>query len=152
MWSSDKIHFKYSASDNLEKLKQLTIAEARSILSSEKPYETSLLILPGYSDFFSYLDLVDTMNHHLEKTGLSSEIQIASFHPEYLFEGEPTRSRSHYTNRSPLPILHLLRESDLTTAIDRYGDTSTIPEENIRRLNKLSESDFTALFSLPKAP
>ena len=94
--------------------------------------ETLLLILPdAFSRFDSYLDLVVASEKLLKKSGFEGIFQIASFHPQYLFAGSNEKDPANYTNRSPYPMLQILREESLTRAIDSYPDTSTIPETNI---------------------
>lgn len=95
--------------------------------------ETSLLIFShGFAKFYDYLDLVDLANQLLEKEGYSGVFQIASFHPNYFFDGVDEGDPSNYTNRSPYPILHLLREVSLEKALARIDDPDEIPERNIK--------------------
>ena len=104
--------------------------------------ETALLVYPQlFNDFFDYLDFVDWAEAHMHRAGYEGVYQVATFHPEYCFEGEPTDSLSHYTNRSPYPMLHILREESLDKAIDFYGDTSQIPANNIATINNLSSEE-----------
>ncbi len=94
--------------------------------------ETLLLILPdAFSRFDSYLDLVVASEKLLKKSGFEGIFQIASFHPQYLFAGSNEKDPANYTNRSPYPMLQILREESLTRAIASYPDTGTIPETNI---------------------
>ena len=72
---------------------------------------------------------------------------MVAFHPEFLFEGEAPDDMSHYTNRSPFPMLHLLREDSLSQAIDAYGDTDAIPLRNQRVLRELGLTRWQALLS-----
>ena len=67
----------------------------------------------------------------LKKEGYEGIYQLATFHPLYLFAGSAANDPANYTNRSPYAMLHLLREESLTAAIDRYPDTTRIPEKNI---------------------
>jgi len=69
--------------------------------------------------------------------GLDGEIQRASFHPDYRFEGEPVGAVSHFTNRAPYPLIHLLREAMVTNALDTYPNPERIPERNIQTLERL---------------
>lgn len=104
--------------------------------------ETTLLVYPQlFTDFFDYLDFVDWAEAHMHRAGYEGVYQIATFHPHYCFEGEPTDSLSHYTNRSPYPMLHILREESLDKAIDFYGDTSQIPANNLATINNLSSEE-----------
>ena len=74
-------------------------------------------------------------------------IQLASFHPQYLFEGSPPEDHAHWTNRAPLPAFHLLRESAVSDAVDLVRDPDKIPERNIAHLRQLSADELSALFA-----
>jgi len=107
-------------------------------LESRTDIETTLLIFPHMlHQFFDYLDFVDLAEQLIVQEGLEGIFQVASFHPDYCFADAEMDDVANYTNRSPFPMLHLLREASLEQAIDNYGDTSTIPENNIRRLREL---------------
>ncbi len=94
--------------------------------------ETSFIILPnGFDSFLHYLDLIDLCEQLIEKEGLEGVFQIASFHPLYLFAGTPETDAANYTNRSPYPMLHILREDSLDKALEAYPDSSQIPEKNV---------------------
>ena len=100
--------------------------------------ETTLIILPEVLDEFeAYLDFIDMSEFILEEVDLDGVIQIASFHPDYQFdETEPT-DVENYTNRSPFPMLHLLREESVNRAIEAYPEIGDIPDNNIDTMNKL---------------
>ncbi|WP_049721201.1 DUF1415 domain-containing protein [Gilvimarinus polysaccharolyticus] len=109
--------------------------------------ETTLLILPeGFEDFYFYTITAQQAESRLNKQGLQGTYQIASFHPDYQFSDTDFTDRSNLTNRSPYPILHLLREQSLSAAIDNGADTESIPERNIERMESLSEQQVIALF------
>ncbi|WP_019216644.1 DUF1415 domain-containing protein [Legionella tunisiensis] len=100
------------------------------ILDKQREIETTLVIFPrSFKDFFHYLDFVDLAEKFLVENGYESIYQIATFHPNYCFADVDFNDVSNYTNRSPYPMLHLLREESVEKAIDYYGDTSTIPEK-----------------------
>lgn len=109
--------------------------------------ETTLLILPeGFEDFYFYTITVQQAESWLNKQGLQGVYQIANFHPDYQFSDTDFADRSNLTNRSPYPILHLLREQSLSAAIDNGADTESIPERNIERMEGLSEQEVVTLF------
>jgi len=94
--------------------------------------ETMFLILPqGFGHFADYLKLVSGAERLIKKKGYEGVYQVASFHPEYLFAGSSSADPANYTNRSPYPMLHLLREESVSKAIASYPDTHKIPEKNI---------------------
>jgi uncharacterized protein len=95
--------------------------------------ETALLIIPeGFQFFTSYLNLVETAEKFLEKENYEGVYQIASFHPQYLFAGSNEDDPANYTNRSPYPMLHILREESLSKVIDNFPNVDDIPEKNIK--------------------
>lgn len=94
--------------------------------------ETSLLILPiGFSSFTVYLQMIDLAEALLAEENYEGIYQIASFHPAYLFAGAANTDPSNYTNRSPYPMIHLLREASVSKAVDSYPDVNDIPQKNI---------------------
>jgi hypothetical protein len=101
-------------------------------LDSDDTIETTLLIFPGsfvlFNDYLNMLDLAESL---LEKEKYGGIYQIASFHPAYLFAGSNNEDPSNYTNRSPYPMLHFLRESSITKAVDSYPGIDEVPQRNI---------------------
>lgn len=94
--------------------------------------ETTLVILPtGASDFYTYLDVLAIAEQYLADEGYEGELQIASFHPHYVFAGSDEDDAANYTNRSPYPMLHILREESLAKALANYAEPEAIPERNI---------------------
>lgn len=107
-------------------------------LDENPTIETSLLVFSqGFKDFFAYLDLVDLAEELLNQLEYDGIYQIASFHPDYYFVDTNPEDVTNYTNRSPYPMLHLLREESLDKAIEAYGDTANIPERNSDTLRQL---------------
>jgi hypothetical protein len=110
--------------------------------------DTTLLVHPGlFADFFVFNDFLNVVDTVLEEHDAVGEFQVVAFHPEFLFEGEAPDDMSHYTNRSPFPILHLLREDSLSRAIDAYGDTDAIHRRNQRVLRELGLTGWQVLLS-----
>lgn len=100
--------------------------------------ETALFIVPqGLEQFEDYLDLLHAAEAGIDAVGLSGTLQLASFHPDYRFAGSRADDAANYSNRSPWPMFHLLRESLLEQALADYPQPEKIPERNIRRLRKL---------------
>jgi hypothetical protein len=100
--------------------------------------DTTLLIHPHVlDDFLDYNDFLDVADAAIDDLGLTGDIQIASFHPQYQFAGSAPDDMDNYTNRSPYPILHLLRESSIERAVAAYPDTAMIFERNINTLRQL---------------
>lgn len=107
-------------------------------LDNHKEIETTLLIFPTlFQDFFDYLNFISLCESALIQKNYEGIYQIASFHPDYCFAGEDGDDVSNYTNRSPYPMIHLLREESLEKAIQSYGNTDEIPQTNMNKLRKL---------------
>ena len=99
---------------------------------------TTLIVHPNaLSDFGAYLDFLHVADQLLVEKGLDGEIQIASFHPDYQFAGTSPDDLSNFTNRSPYPMLHLIREADVEQAALRHPHVEGIPERNIALMNEL---------------
>jgi hypothetical protein len=97
-----------------------------------------LLIHPGVlQDFLAYNEFLDAADALLSYLELEGVFQVASFHPDYQFAGTDAGAAENYTNRSPYPMLHLLREASLEAAIDHYPDVDGIPDRNIALMNEL---------------
>ncbi|MCB0835472.1 MAG: DUF1415 domain-containing protein [Bacteroidetes bacterium] len=106
--------------------------------TSPETTDTTLLIHPHVmSNFEDYIDFLDIAETVIEEAELEGIIQIASFHPDYQFFGTEKDDVTNYTNRSPYPILHLLREESLSKAIDSHPDPEGIPEKNIELMERL---------------
>ena len=97
-----------------------------------------MAITEGLKDFDTYLAVVATVEDALSQSGADGVLQVATFHPDYRFasstgEGSP----GDFTNRSPYPVLHLLREDDVSEAVDRHPDPEGIPAANVARLEAM---------------
>lgn len=111
-----------------------------NFLQDNAAVETTLLIHPNaHGDFFNYNDFLTLANSLLLAMNLEGVIQLASFHPHYQFSGTKLSDAENFTNRSPYPMLHLLRESSVEKAIAYYGDTEAIPTRNIALMNTLRQ-------------
>lgn len=100
--------------------------------------ETTLIIHPYLlDDFLEYNDFLRILEVAMEEADLETHVQVASFHPEYQFDGEDYDDPSNYTNRSPYPMLHLLREDSLDKALKFYPDPDFIPLRNIATMRAL---------------
>ena len=100
--------------------------------------ETTLLIHPHVlSDFLDYNDFLDDADALLEALDLDERFQVASFHPRYRFADTEADQIDNYTNRSPYPMLHLLRQASITQARATYAGVEGIPGRNITTMQAL---------------
>jgi hypothetical protein len=119
--------------------------------STERQIATTLLVFPCVlHDFKDYLQFLDEAQGLLLASGLEGLVQLASFHPHYRFEGEPPDAASHYSNRAPYPLVHLLREDMVSRAVEDFPEPEKIPDRNIATLNDIGavelERRWQALF------
>jgi uncharacterized protein len=112
--------------------------------------DTTLLIhptlLPDFLDFNDFLQLAEVA---VEEHDLEGVIQIASFHPQFQFEGTEPDDMGNYTNRAPFPTLHLLREASIERAVAAFPEAETIYERNIETLKTLGQAGWQALWLKP---
>ena len=132
----ESIEFLVSEAQDQEQL-LVDLEQACLTLNSDASIETLLLIHPNvlqefsaYNQFLSYADAL------LEVMQLDGEIQVASFHPHYQFAETDIDSAENFTNRSPYPMLHLLREESVARAVETYPDVDAIPQRNIQTMHK----------------
>jgi len=115
--------------------------------SSEQKVATSLLIYPhALQDFSEFLDFFDTLSLAITEAGLAEVIQAVAFHPEFQHHGYSEQDPSHYTNRSPYPMIHLLRFAQLQRLEEQYPDLEQIPERNSESLAGLGEQALKRLW------
>lgn len=146
-FDKDRIHFEVIEAEALEvQLEHLILGCAK--LDNNKDIETSLLILPnGLSDFNDYLDLLDLAKALIKAQGYEGIYQLASFHPDYCFEGVSLDDASHYTNRSPYPMLHILREASVEAAVKSYPNPERIPARNVELMRELGAEVMKGLLA-----
>ena len=114
-----------------------------AFLDNNPDTETTLIILPtGFDDFMDYLDLTELAENLLTEQDYEGVYQVASFHPDYCFADADSDDAANYTNRSPYPMLHLLREASLDTAIDNFPDIDSIPDTNMQKARSLGIAYF----------
>ena len=108
--------------------------------------DTTLLIHPRVlEDFLEYNDFLDAADAAVEELDLTGEIQVASFHPQYQFAGAGPDDIENYTNRSPYPMLHLLREASVERAVEAFPETEKIYEKNMETLRRLGHEGWNRL-------
>jgi len=108
--------------------------------------DTTLLVHPQVlGDFMDYNDFLDDADAALEALGLDGVIQVASFHPDYRFADSEPDDVGNFTNRSPWPMLHLLREDSVERAVAAFPDPDAIVERNIQTLQRLGAAGLRRL-------
>jgi hypothetical protein len=128
-------------------LEELRVELAHLAASDPKDCETTLLIHPWVlADFVEYNEFLGICDDTVAQVGLEGVVQVASFHPQYQFAGSQPDDIENYTNRSPYPVLHLLREASVERAVEAAGDTEEIYRKNIRTLRSLGPQGWRRLW------
>ena len=108
--------------------------------------DTTLLVHPRVlQDFLAYNDFLDDADALIAALGLEGVLQVASFHPGYRFADADPDDMENWSNRSPYPTLHLLREDSVARAVDAYPDPDSIIERNRDTLRKLGHAGWRRL-------
>ncbi|CAM9577858.1 unnamed protein product, partial [Heterosigma akashiwo] len=125
---------------------QLSIQELAAVPAATQ--QTRLLAIPNaLHDFYDYLDFVQGLEAFIEAQELEGVIQVATFHPSYMFDGTDMADVENYTNRSPYPIIHLLREEEVEFAVENYSDTDKIYERNIATMETIGSKRLEELLA-----
>jgi hypothetical protein len=116
--------------------------------ASEADVATTLVVFPNaLAEFETYLEFLDNAELLLQEMNLRGVLQLASFHPDYQFAGEPIDATSHFTNRAPFPIIHILREAMVTRALEGFPNPEEIPKRNILTLEGLGHERIQAMLT-----
>ncbi len=108
--------------------------------------DTTLIIHPTlFPEFLPFNDFLGVVDEVLVEHDLEGVVQVAAFHPEFVFEGEAPEDMSHFTNRAPFAMLHLLREDSLAAAVEGFGDTDVIYQRNMEALRRLGMDGWKRL-------
>jgi hypothetical protein len=137
-------------STDTEQLKSalIILLEQCTYLNDTTEVETSLIIFSeGFRRFERYLDLVDAANVLLIDHGFEGIFQLATMHPEYCFADECFDSASNFTNRSPYPMLHIIRETSMERVLSVYKQPEKIPENNVALAKKYGFEYFEEILA-----
>ncbi len=141
-FDSGRVRFALCEETEREKILSAVIDECQRLdINSE--IETTLIVFSeGLEDFDQYLNVVELADELMNLQGYEAVYQLATFHPDYVFAGTDKMDAANYTNRSPLPLLHLIREESLEQALKNYPDPESIPEKNINKARELGLTYF----------
>ncbi len=136
------VHITVSEARDEESLAADLVHEVEQLLArSRAERETTLLVLPYLlSDFDDFLDFLDEMTLLWEEAQLDGILQLVSFHPDYQFADSEANDPANATNRSPFPMLHLLREESVTEVLDHHPDPEGIPLRNVELLRRMGDA------------
>ena len=144
----EQIKYVVSEATTVEQLLQDLTEELEFLAEvSREKIDTTLLIHPDLlNDFLDYNDFLELADQLLEDLDLDGELQIASFHPQYQFAGTKIDDITNFTNRSPYPTLHLIREDSIDDAVKAFPEAEAIFETNMQTMEKLGVDGWEKLF------
>ena len=143
----NQIRYRVSAQESADGLVE-DLSEELKLLHDVDPQrcETTLLVHPHVlNDFYDYNEFLNAADDALQTLELDGEIQIASFHPQYQFAENAPDDIENYTNRSPYPMLHLLREASITRAVATFPGVHDIGDKNQATLRRLGKAGWQRL-------
>ena len=148
VYRGNRVRFRVSEQTSASGLLQDLRSELTGLHAADPQHcETVLLIHPlVLADFVEYNDFLDVCEATVAELGLEGELQVASFHPDYRFAGTQSEDIENYTNRSPFPMLHLLREASVERAVAAVPDPQEIYRRNIRTLRDLGHAGWQRLW------
>jgi len=146
-WRQGRVRMQVSEATSLQQLAEDLAGELLALNKTDPAErETTLLIHPYVlGDFLDYNDFLDIADGLLEQLELDGILQMASFHPDYRFADTPPDDPANCTNRSPWPMLHLLREDSIEAATANHPDPNAIYQRNIETLRSLGVDGWKAL-------
>ncbi len=147
--SKEQVRYVVSSATDPEALARQLAAELLHLVDADpEALDTCLLIHPQVlHDFDDYNDFLDVADAVLIELGLNGELQVASFHPDYRFADSDDDDVANCSNRSPYPMLHLLREASIERALAVIPDAADIVQRNIDTLRRLGWAGWNNLLS-----
>ncbi|HEU4991515.1 MAG TPA: DUF1415 domain-containing protein [Luteimonas sp.] len=146
--AKDQVRWVLAEAETPEALLETLAAELLALRdASPDEVDTTLIVHPRVlGDFLDYNDFLEAADGLVAELGLEGVLQVASFHPQYQFAGTHPDDIENFTNRSPYPTLHLLREDSVSRAVEAFPDPDAIVDRNIETLRRLGPAGWCALF------
>jgi len=144
------IRYAVSHDSDFEPTLDRVVAECQ-FLDEHVDTETTMLMLPAFTSFDEFLDLIAVSGQLLSMSGYDGVYQLAHFHPDYCFEGEQPADPANYTNRAPHPTLHFLREASMERALMATENPEQIPQRNIEFARRRGSEFFKRILADVKA-
>ncbi|QJW85220.1 DUF1415 domain-containing protein [Ramlibacter terrae] len=142
-----QVHFAVTESDQAPDVLRDFERELQALVALDAAKrDTTLLAIPNaLQDFLDFNDLTAKAERLVRKRGLEGVVQVASFHPRFVFAGTDEDDITNATNRAPYPTLHLLREESIDRAVAAFPDPAAIYETNMQTLEDPGEEGWKAL-------
>ncbi|MCJ8294539.1 MAG: DUF1415 domain-containing protein [Colwellia sp.] len=138
---NNTIFYHQSALEQVKPTLKELLAQCHYLQQHDEIETTLIIYSDGFRSFSRYLDLVDYANDLLIDSGFEGVFQLATMHPEYCFADDDFDAASNFTNRSPYPMLHIIREASMAKVLKVYKEPEKIPENNMA-LAEQKGSDF----------
>ena len=142
-----QIHYAVSRAPTAAEFLQDLVHELKALVAMDaSTRDTTLLIATDcLADFLDFNDFLAQADRALRDLGLDGVLQIASLHPDFQFAGTTADDITNFTNRSPYPTLHLLREDSIDRAVQAFPEAETIFERNMQTMERLGTAGWAAL-------
>ena len=137
----------HTAADDIDDLFNIVLKEMDALVASDD-FETTIVVAPNAftNDFISFNDFIGSAEGYLQDEELDEDFQLVGFHPHFRFASEEPADASNFVNRSPHPSIHILRQADVTAAIDAQPKLAeTVPGTNQRLLRQLGSQRMRQL-------
>ena len=144
---NNTVRYALSSGDTFEQLLHRLMDECQYLENNPETETTLIVIEKALEDFNEFLDMVALSEQLMADSGYEGVYQLANFHPDYCFEGVAQNDASNYTNRSPFPMLHLLRAGSLENALENYPEPEKIPEKNIEYCRQTGTDYFKKILA-----
>ena len=135
--AAGEVRFVASDAASFDDAVRAALAEVERLLADASVETTLIVYERALASFEDTLDAAAALEELLERAELDADLQVVAFHPAFRFEGADPDDPANGTNRSPHPMLHLLRQASVTRAVDAHADAAGIPERNARKLRDL---------------
>jgi hypothetical protein len=147
VYAKDQVHVAVCTDSAFSAVLEALDAELTDLLARDAvERDTTLLVLPvGFDEFLLFLELVREGERLLTRRGLDGVVQLASFHPAYVFGGADPDDPANASNRAPYPTLHLLREASIDRAVAAFPEAEAIFGANVEKLRELGADGWAAL-------
>jgi hypothetical protein len=142
-----QVHFAISDATDAETLRLALVTELQDLVAlAPEVRDTTLLVAPqAFPDFLDFNDFLATADRALAELDLEGIVQIAPFHPGFVFAGTRDDDITNFTNRTPYPTLHLIRETSIDRAVQSFPEAEAIFEVNMATMEKLGPDGWAAL-------
>ncbi|MDF2179597.1 DUF1415 domain-containing protein [Aliiglaciecola sp. CAU 1673] len=142
---SHSIRYVHKATGSVVKVVDWLLDECQYLDEHPQTATTLMVLSAGFEDFDDFLLMVDEANLAISRQGYEGTYQLAHFHPDYCFDDASPKEAGNYTNRAPLPTLHLLREESIERATANHPDPDSIPRRNVEKANQMGIGALAAL-------